>query len=172
MIGPAGIRAALPHRYPMLLVDRILSAGADEIRSVKAVTLNEPWYGRLGAEPAEADFAYPDFLLLESWTQTAGLLATRSDEGSAAGRTMLFGSLRDVQFHRQVFPGDVLEHHVRLQRAVNDTLVLEGVSRAGDRPVLTIGSVTVAFRPQEQLDPEHAARNSAPLTGSRPGDTS
>ncbi|MFD4035297.1 3-hydroxyacyl-ACP dehydratase FabZ family protein [Streptomyces sp. NPDC058637] len=167
MSGSAGVRAALPHRYPMLLVDRILAAGADEIRSVKAVTLNEPWYARLGAEPSEADFAYPDFLLLESWTQTAGLLATWSDEGPAEGRTMLFGSLRDVEFHRRVFPGDVIEHHVRLRRAVNDTLVLEGGSRTGDEPVLTIGTVTVAFRPREQLDPEHAGRNSAALTGSR-----
>ncbi|MGW4234121.1 3-hydroxyacyl-ACP dehydratase FabZ family protein [Streptomyces sp. NPDC004980] len=167
MTGSAGIRAALPHRYPMLLVDRILAAGADEIRSVKAVTLNEPWYARLGVDPPEADFAYPDFLLLESWTQTAGLLATRSDEGPVEGRTMLFGSMRDVEFHRQVFPGDVIEHHVRLQRAVNDTLVFEGGSRIGDEPVLTIGTVTVAFRPREQLDPEHAGRNSVPLTGSR-----
>ncbi|MDQ0795504.1 3-hydroxyacyl-ACP dehydratase FabZ family protein [Streptomyces sp. B1I3] len=154
MSGPARIRAALPHRYPMLLVDRVLAAGPDELRSVKAVTLNEPWYAHLGDEPVEADFAYPDFLLLESWTQTAGLLATRPDEVPVEGRTMLFGSMRDVEFHRQVFPGDVVEHHVRLQRAVNDTLVFEGGSRTGDGPVLTVGSVTVAFRPREQLDPE------------------
>ncbi|GAA2947751.1 3-hydroxyacyl-ACP dehydratase FabZ family protein [Kitasatospora cinereorecta] len=172
MTGPAAIRAALPHRYPMLLVDRILTVSADEIRSVKAVTLNEPWYARLGEEPSKADFAYPDFLLLESWTQTAGLLATRSEEEPADGRTMLFGSMRDVEFHRRVFPGDVLEHHVRLQRAVNDTLVFEGSSRIGDEPVLTIGTVTVAFRPREQLDPEHAGRNSAPLTGSQRGEKS
>ncbi|MGY3680957.1 3-hydroxyacyl-ACP dehydratase FabZ family protein [Streptomyces sp. TE33382] len=156
MITSAGIRALLPHRYPMLLVDRVLSADDDGIRSVKAVTLNEPWYARLGPRPSEADFAYPDFLLVESWTQTAGLLAMRLTDGPADGRTMLFGSMRDVVLHRPVFPGDVVEHHARLQRAVNDTVIFEGSSRVGGEPVLTIGSVTVAFRPQEQLDPEHA----------------
>ncbi|MFI8438021.1 3-hydroxyacyl-ACP dehydratase FabZ family protein [Streptomyces sp. NPDC079020] len=156
MITSAGIRALLPHRYPMLLVDRVLSADDDGIRSVKAVTLNEPWYARLGPRPAEEDFAYPDFLLVESWTQTAGLLAMRLTDGPADGLTMLFGSMRDVVLHRRVFPGDVVEHHARLQRAVNDTVIFEGSSRVGGEPVLTIGSVTVAFRPEEQLDPEHA----------------
>ncbi|MET9594767.1 beta-hydroxyacyl-ACP dehydratase [Streptomyces sp. NPDC006516] len=140
----------MPHRYPMLLVDRVLMTGADEIRSLKAVTLNEPWYARLGADPPEADFAYPDFLLLESWTQTAGLLAARPDGPESGGLTMLFGSMRDVEFHRQVFPGEVVEHHVRLLRAVDDTLVLEGESRTGDEPVLSVGTVTVAFRPRER----------------------
>lgn len=155
MTGPGETRAALPHRYPMLLVDRVLSTGAEEIRAVKAVTLNEPWYARLGSGPSEADFAYPDFLVLESWTQTAGLLATRPDEEAADGLTMLFGSMRDVEFHRPVFPGDVIEHHVRLVRAVNDTLVFEGDSRTGGEAVLTVGTVTVAFRPRERLDTKH-----------------
>jgi len=152
--GAGETRAALPHRYPMLLVDRVLMTAADEIRSLKAVTLNEPWYARLGADPPEADFAYPDFLLLESWTQTAGLLAARPD-GPESGTTMLFGSMRDVEFHRRVFPGDVVEHHVRLLRAVDDTLVLEGGSRTGDEPVLSVGTVTVAFRPREQPHTKH-----------------
>ncbi|MER6019343.1 3-hydroxyacyl-ACP dehydratase FabZ family protein [Streptomyces anulatus] len=156
MITPAGIHALLPHRYPMLLVDRVLSVDDDGIRSVKAVTLNEPWYARLGPSPAVADFAYPDFLLIESWTQTAGLLALHQDAGRADDRTMLFGSLRDVRFHRQVFPGEVVEHHARLQRAVDETVIFEGGSRVGDDPVLTVGAITVAFRPQERLDPRHA----------------
>ncbi|MET9921066.1 3-hydroxyacyl-ACP dehydratase FabZ family protein [Streptomyces sp. NPDC059605] len=161
MITSAGIRAMLPHRYPMLLVDRVLSTSDDDIRSVKAVTLNEPWYARLGAQPSEADFAYPRFLLVESWTQTAGLLATRLAGGPDPDQTMLFGSMRDVEFHRQVFPGEVVEHHVRLQRAVNDTVIFEGSSRVGDEPVLTIGAITVAFRREEQLDPESAGAASA-----------
>ncbi|OKJ20144.1 3-hydroxyacyl-ACP dehydratase [Streptomyces sp. CB00316] len=140
----------------MLLVDRVLSVDEDGIRSVKAVTLNEPWYARLGPAPAEEDFAYPDVLLLESWTQTAGLLALHGDGGRPDGRTMLFGSLRDVVLHRRVYPGEVVEHHARLRRAVDDTVIFEGSSQVGADPVLTIGSVTVAFRPQERLDPRHA----------------
>ncbi|MFD9426068.1 MULTISPECIES: 3-hydroxyacyl-ACP dehydratase FabZ family protein [unclassified Streptomyces] len=171
MITSAGVRALLPHRYPMLLVDRVLTAGAEDIRSLKAVTLNEPWYARLGPQPAEADFAYPEVLLVESWTQTAGLLAQRLAGGGNDDRTMLFGSMRDVSFHRRVFPGDVVEHHARLQRAVNDTVIFEGSSRVGDEPVLTIGAITVAFRPRERLDPEHSGP-ADPLTGSQRGEKS
>jgi 3-hydroxyacyl-[acyl-carrier-protein] dehydratase len=161
VITSAGVRAALPHRYPMLLVDRVLEAGAEEIRAVKAVTLNEPWYARLGPRAAQEDLAYPDVLLIESWTQTAGILATRLAGGGAGGQVMLFGSMSGIEFHRRVFPGDTVEQHARLERAVNDTMIFEGEGRVDGEPVLTVGRITVAFRPGERLGPPHTG----PATG-------
>ncbi|CAL9339180.1 MULTISPECIES: 3-hydroxyacyl-ACP dehydratase FabZ family protein [Streptomyces] len=156
MITCEGVRAALPHRYPMLLVDRVVEMGNEGIRAVKAVTLNEPWYARLGPQATRGDLAYPDFLLIESWTQTAGILAKRLAGEAADGQVMLFGSMSGIEFHRQVFPGDTVEQHARLERAVNDTMIFEGDSRVDGEPVLTIGRITMAFRPGERLNPAHA----------------
>jgi 3-hydroxyacyl-[acyl-carrier-protein] dehydratase len=153
VLSPAEVRATLPHRYPMLLVDRVLEIEDDRIRAVKAVTLNEPWYARLG-EPADQDeLAYPDFLLIESWTQTAGILAKRLAGDTADGQVMLFGSMSAIEFHRKVLPGDVVEHHVRLGLAANDTMIFEGESTVGGAPLLTVGRITMAFRPGEALAP-------------------
>ncbi|MBU7597317.1 beta-hydroxyacyl-ACP dehydratase [Streptomyces sp. P38-E01] len=149
----AEVRATLPHRYPILLVDRVLELGEQEIRAVKAVTFNEPWYAGLGPDPDQEDLAYPPFLLIESWTQTAGVLAKRLAGSEADGQVMLFGSMTGIEFHRPVHPGDVVEHHARLERAVNDTMIFEGVSRVAGEPVLTVGRITMAFRPGEQLNP-------------------
>ncbi|MEC3979494.1 3-hydroxyacyl-ACP dehydratase FabZ family protein [Amycolatopsis sp. H20-H5] len=160
MIGPASVRSMLPHRYPMLLVDRILEVGEpDFVRTVKAVTINEPWYSRLGPDASEADLAYPEFLLIESWTQTAGILAKQIARSAADGQIMLFGSMNDVEFHRPVFPGDLVEHHARLYRALNDTMIFEGTSRVGAEPVLTVGRMTMAFRPGELLSSARAGQS-------------
>ncbi|MEY9488937.1 3-hydroxyacyl-[acyl-carrier-protein] dehydratase [Streptomyces calvus] len=153
MLTAAGVRAALPHRYPMLMVDRVLEIGDDHIRAVKAVTFNEPWYARLGPSPGDDDLAYPDFLLIESWTQTAGILATRLAGDAADGQVMLFGSMSGIDLHRPVFPGDTVEHHARLERAVNDTMIFAGESTVGGAPLLTIGQITMAFRPGDALAP-------------------
>ncbi|MEU9349544.1 hotdog domain-containing protein [Streptomyces griseoloalbus] len=153
MLTAADVRATLPHRYPMLLVDRVLDTGDDRIRALKAVTLNEPWYARLGPSPAGDALAYPDFLLIESWTQTAGILATRLAGDAADGQVMLFGSMSGIEFHRRVFPGDTVEHHARLERAVNDTMIFAGESTVGGEPLLTVGQITMAFRPGGTLAP-------------------
>lgn len=153
MLTPAEVRATLPHRYPMLLVDRVLDLTEDRIRAVKAVTLNEPWYARLDEHPAPDELAYPDFLLIESWTQTAGILAKRLAGGAADGQVMLFGSMSGIEFHRRAFPGDTVEHHARLQRAVDDTMMFEGESTVGGEPLMTMGGITMAFRPGEALAP-------------------
>ncbi|MDG9720230.1 beta-hydroxyacyl-ACP dehydratase [Streptomyces sp. DH24] len=153
MLTPADVRATLPHRYPMLLVDRVLEIADDHIRSVKAVTLNEPWYARLGEPAGQDDLAYPDFLLVESWTQTAGILAKRLAGHTADGQVMLFGSMSGIEFHRRALPGELVEHHARLGVAVNDTMIFEGESTVGGEPLLTVGRITMAFRPGEALAP-------------------
>ncbi|MEV7184257.1 3-hydroxyacyl-ACP dehydratase FabZ family protein [Kitasatospora sp. NPDC058063] len=160
MTGQAQIRARLPHRFPMLLVDRVLELEPGRhLTAVKAVTCNEPWYAELGPDTPEEGFGYPQSLLVESWCQSAGLLATWDDPNPdvLTGQVMLFGSMSGVVFHHPVLPGDVLEHRVRISRAVGDTVIFEGESLVAGRPVLTVGSVVVAMRPAEVLRPNPGA---------------
>ncbi|GAA2801207.1 beta-hydroxyacyl-ACP dehydratase [Kitasatospora sp. CM 4170] len=155
--GQAAIRRALPHRFPMLLVDRVLDVVPGErITAVKAVSCNEPWY-RDVPEGAE-DFAYPQVLLMESWCQAAGLLATWEDPNPdvLTGRVMLFGAVTGLAYHGPVLPGDVLEHRATITRTLGDTLIIAGESLVDGEPVLTVESAVLAFRPAEELRPAAA----------------
>ncbi|GKQ38397.1 3-hydroxyacyl-ACP dehydratase FabZ family protein [Streptomyces sp. A012304] len=160
------IARSLPHRYPMLLVDRVVElVPGERIRAVKAVTVNEPWYA--GAAP-DADLAYPPSLLIESWGQTAGLL-TVVGGGAPQGQVMLFGSVADAEFHHPVLPGDVIEHRVTVARTFTDSVVFEGSSHRGDLTVMTVAQMVMAFRPAELLrptaDPDDPAAPTAPTPG-------
>jgi 3-hydroxyacyl-[acyl-carrier-protein] dehydratase len=139
-------RELLPHRYPMLLVDRVLEVVAGQrLTAVKAVTLNEPWYAE-GMDPA-----YPRTLLVESWGQSAGILANLDRPDPGDGLVMLAGAMTGVEFFREVYPGDVVRHEVRLFRALSDTMIFEGESRVGDELVMTLSRMVMAFRPAAQL---------------------
>lgn len=143
----------LPHRYPMLLVDRVLELiDGQEVTAVKAVSVNEPWYAR-AAGSGESRFAYPQLLLVESFAQTAGILGTTVGLGgtSETGQVTLIGSVSDARFHRDVFPGDVVTHRVRVEKVLADAAVVSGESEADGQPVLTVSQMVLAFRPESEL---------------------
>jgi len=156
MIDAAGIKQMLPHRYPMLLVDRVLELVPDErLVALKAVTCNEPWYQHV-AEGADLDrFAYPQSLLVESWGQAAGILAVHGGSGTeeATGQVMLAGAMSGVAFLRPVYPGDVLEHRVQLFRALTDTVIFDGETLVDGEVAMTFSRMVMAFRPGDQLRP-------------------
>lgn len=154
MIDAHRIRDLLPHRYPVLLVDRVLELEPGEtIVATKAVTLNEPWYARLGPAPDPSDVDYPPVLLLESWAQTAGILAnlSRPEEAGPGADVMLFGSASQVTFSGPVRPGDLLRHRVELARVLDGTVFVRGDSHVGDRLVLAVGQGVMAFRPADHM---------------------
>ena len=97
------IRALLPHRYPMLLVDRILELDPG-VRAVglKNVTINEPFFN--GHFPGQA--IMPGVLILESMAQVAGLIILSIPEHSM--KTPFLGSIKEVRFLKPVVPGDTL----------------------------------------------------------------
>jgi 3-hydroxyacyl-[acyl-carrier-protein] dehydratase len=133
------IRDLLPHRYPMLLVDRVLDAEPSvSLTAVKAITVNEPCFADGG------DLAYPEVLMMESWGQAAGVLVLLGEE--LGDRVMLFGSMSGVDIHRRVRPGDVLEHRVRIFRALADTVIFEGDCKVAGEPVMTVTRMVMAFR--------------------------
>lgn len=145
----------LPHRYPMLLVDRVeeLVPGT-RIRAVKAITLNEPWYEAISAD---SPLDYPPALLIESWGQCAGLLASATAP-APAGQIMLFGSVADAEFCLPVLPGDVIEHRVRISRSLGDSVIFEGSSHRGADTVMTVSRMVMAFRPAGVLTTDQPVR--------------
>lgn len=157
MIGIDRLKETLPHRYPMLLVDRVTAVEPGvSLTALKAVTANEPWYAGLADDAGEADHAYPVTLLVESWCQAAGVLALweRADPGELAGLVMLFGSISGIQVHGRVFPGSLVEHRVRHVRSVGTTLIFEGESLLDGAPLLTVGSIVITMRPAGELAPD------------------
>src|SRR5712672_4289924 len=103
------IRRILPHRYPMLLVDRIIELSAERIVGIKNVTANEPFFG--GPFP---DFpVMPGVLIVEAMAQTAGVLVLKSVEDRHT-KLVLLVSIEEAKFRRPVLPG----HQLRIEMKV------------------------------------------------------
>ena len=107
-LGPLDIRrvlAALPHRYPMLLVDRVEELLPDRsIRAIKAVTINEPFFqGHFPGRPI-----MPGVLIVEALAQAAGVLAVESLGLAGSGKLVYFMSIDEVKFRVPVEPGVLL----------------------------------------------------------------
>lgn len=120
----------LPHRYPFLLVDRVLEIEPNvRIRALKNVTFNEPFFaGHFPGRPV-----MPGVLMLEAMAQTAALL-TFSSQGKDAsdGRLYYFVGIDGARFKRPVEPGDQLILDVELDRIKGGIYKFKGVARVGD----------------------------------------
>jgi len=104
------IMAALPHRYPFLMVDKIRDInGDDSCVGVKNVTINEPHF--LGHFPEHP--VMPGVLLIEGMAQTAGALCVLSQMAPARPKLVYFMTIDNAKFRKPVIPGDTVEYHVR-----------------------------------------------------------
>ncbi len=143
------IRAVLPQRHPLLLVDRVLELKPGEsIRTIKAITGTEPCYANLadGTEPWSYD--YPRSLMIESFGQSAALLWLHGRTPTPDdGQVLMFVGARDYRFEATAHPGDVLRHEVRLESVVADTAFASGETWVGDRLVATVASLIATRRP-------------------------
>lgn len=112
ILGPFDIRrvmAALPHRFPMLLVDRVEELRVDErIVATKAVTINEPFFaGHFPGRPI-----MPGVLIVEALAQAAGVLAVESLGLSGSGKLVYFMAIDGAKFRTPVEPGVLLRLEV------------------------------------------------------------
>ncbi len=123
----------IPHRYPMLMVDRATEMRLDSSAiGIKNVSINEPFFqGHFPSEPV-----MPGVLIIEAMAQTAAVLVMSSLGQEADGKLVYFMSIDDVRFRRPVVPGDRLELHVeKIQSRANVWRFSgKGLSRAGFRP--------------------------------------
>ena len=107
------VMAALPHRYPMLLVDRVEEIVADEsIHAIKAVSMNEPFFqGHFPSRPI-----MPGVLIVEALAQAAGILAVESLGLAGSGKLVYFMAIDGAKFRQPVEPGMLLHLHARFEQ--------------------------------------------------------
>jgi 3-hydroxyacyl-[acyl-carrier-protein] dehydratase len=110
--GPLDIRRvmeALPHRYPMLLVDRVESLDPEKgIVAIKAVTINEPFFqGHFPARPI-----MPGVLIVEALAQAAGVLAVEALGLAGSGKLVYFMAIEGAKFRQPVEPGVIMKLEV------------------------------------------------------------
>lgn len=154
MTGTDDIRARIPHRGLVLLVDRVSEVWpGDRLTAWK--TLSADALALLGGLPADPDHAFPVGLLVESWAQAAVLLVCweRPNPRVTSGSVALATGARDVALLAPVRVGDVLEHRVEVIRLLDGAAVLRGSALVGGREVLTVGQFTMALRPVRALRP-------------------
>ena len=122
----AAILKALPHRYPFLMVDRIIDMRGDESAiGIKNVTANEPQF--LGHFPGNPVF--PGVLLIEGMAQTAGAICILSKNLVGRPQVVYFMTIEGAKFRRPVVPGDQLKIHVTKVRSRNNVWKFHGVAR-------------------------------------------
>ena len=104
----AAILKALPHRYPFLMVDRIINIRGDHSGvGIKNVTANEPQF--MGHFPEHPVF--PGVLMIEGMAQTAGVICTMA-EAMGERKSVFFLTIDKAKFRRPVTPGDTVEYHM------------------------------------------------------------
>jgi 3-hydroxyacyl-[acyl-carrier-protein] dehydratase len=126
VVDIAGIMQAIPHRYPFLLIDRVV----DLIRNVSAVgiknvSINEAFFqGHFPNHPV-----MPGVLIIESMAQTAAVLVVETLGAHARGRVVYFMSVEGAKFRRPVVPGDQVHVHVVKQRHRGNVWKFHAIAR-------------------------------------------
>lgn len=120
------IMELIPHRFPFLMVDRIVELTLDEKAvGLKNVSINEPYFQ--GHFPRDA--VMPGVLVIESMAQTAAVLVVETLEGAAAGKLVYFMTVDDARFRKPVFPGDQLLVEVTKLRSRGNFWKFRGEAR-------------------------------------------
>ena len=105
----AAILTLLPHRYPFLMIDRVVEMVGDQRAiGIKNVTINEPQFqGHFPTNPV-----FPGMLILEGMAQTGGVLIIHSRRGHQKPQTVYFLTVDKAKFRKPVVPGDTIEYHM------------------------------------------------------------
>lgn len=127
----AKILGLLPHRYPFLLVDRVLELEAGKhIVALKNVTINEPFFpGHFPTHPV-----MPGVLVIEAMAQAAALLAFDTAQARLAEREIIyFAGIDEARFKRPVVPGDQLVMRAELERQLRGVWKFSAVAHVGEQ---------------------------------------
>ena len=138
------IERLLPHRYPFLLVDRVVEFQKDKrVLAYKNVTCNEPFFtGHFPGHPV-----MPGVLVIEALAQAGGLLTQLSrDPGAGDGQTFYLVKVDNAKFSRMVVPGDRLELDVELRRRIRNMAQYVGIARVDGEQVACAEILCAAAR--------------------------
>lgn len=124
------VMAVLPHRYPMLLVDRVEELVKDEsIRAVKAVTMNEGFFqGHFPGRPI-----MPGVMIVEALAQAAGVLAMESFDLVGSGKLVYFMAIDGAKFRQPVEPGCLLSLNAEFVQKRPRVCKFAGKAMIGDK---------------------------------------
>jgi 3-hydroxyacyl-[acyl-carrier-protein] dehydratase len=123
----------IPHRYPMLMIDRVIDVVLDESAvGVKNVTINEPYFqGHFPRFPV-----MPGVMIIEAMAQTSAVLVVATLGREAEGKLVYFMSVEGARFRKPVVPGDTLHIHVRKEHSRGNVwkfsaeAIVDGVKKA------------------------------------------
>ncbi|MFP4212490.1 MAG: 3-hydroxyacyl-ACP dehydratase FabZ [Desulfohalobiaceae bacterium] len=136
----------LPHRYPFLLVDRILEfTPGQELRAIKNVTLNEPFFqGHFPEYPV-----MPGVLIIEALAQAGGLLVLKSQQNLPQDRIFMFSGIEKVRFRKPVYPGDQLMLFVSYLKQRMNLWKMQAEASVGQNLAVQ-GVLTAALAPRQE----------------------
>jgi len=128
-MGVQEITEIIPHRYPILLVDRVTEFEDGKwIEGLKNITANEPYFmGHFPGRPI-----MPGVLMLEALAQLGALFAKMSTGGVPPERLVVFSGAESVRFRRPVVPGDTLLLRMELLKAKFGHWKMQGLAKVGD----------------------------------------
>jgi 3-hydroxyacyl-[acyl-carrier-protein] dehydratase len=130
--GIEEILKALPHRYPFLLIDRIINIRGDESAvGIKNVTINEPHLqGHFPGNPI-----FPGVLLLEGMAQTGGAVCILANMQTSQSLRVYLMTIDKAKFRKPVVPGDTIEYHVRKTARRRNMWWFRGEAKVGGQLV-------------------------------------
>lgn len=131
-VDVTAIQKVLPHRYPFLLVDRVVELEPHKrVLAYKNVTCNEPFFnGHFPGHPV-----MPGVLVIEALAQAGGLLTQLSNETGCDGKLFYLVKVDNARFARMVVPGDRLELDVTLKRTIRNMALYVGTARVDGHEV-------------------------------------
>jgi 3-hydroxyacyl-[acyl-carrier-protein] dehydratase len=135
------IQALIPHRYPFLLVDKVVAIDYEKrtIIATKNVSINEPFFqGHFPTQPI-----MPGVLIIEAMAQAGGVLTQLTLGRDAQSKLFYMVKVDKARFTKQVVPGDVLEMHVEIKRVIRNMAVYDCVAKV-DGEVVACAEVLCA----------------------------
>lgn len=125
------IAEMIPHRYPMLLVDRIVEIGEDSMVALKNVTMNEPHFtGHFPSKPI-----MPGVLIVEAIAQASAIFTVRKLGEDAKGKLVYFMSIDSAKFRKPVVPGDSVYLHIKKLQNRGNVWKFEGIAQVDGKKV-------------------------------------